>query len=143
MTGDVELLNYIHQNSEMGQDTTKQLIGVVDDDNFKKNLESQFNEYKKIYDESDRKIKQINKQAKGINAFSKASTYLMINLKTLANKSPSHISEMLIRGSTMGIVDMTKKLKEYNDADKEILNLGTQLLQFEQRNVDELKQFLN
>lgn len=51
------------------------------------------------------------------------------------NKSPSHISEMMIRGSTMGIVDITKKIKEYDDADKVILNLANDLLKFEQRNI--------
>ncbi|WP_315066541.1 hypothetical protein [uncultured Clostridium sp.] len=28
MNGNVELLNYIHQNSEMGQDTIKQLVDI-------------------------------------------------------------------------------------------------------------------
>ncbi|KAB3526259.1 hypothetical protein [Alkaliphilus serpentinus] len=143
MTGNIELLNYIHQNSEMGQDAIKQLIPIVKDDTFKQNLESQFNEYKKIYNKAKTKIQEMDKDAKGINPLSKASSYIMINLKTLLNKSPSHISEILIQGSTMGTVDITKKLQEYNDADKEILDLGNQLLQFEQRNIEELKRFLH
>ncbi|KAB3536080.1 hypothetical protein F8154_04795 [Alkaliphilus pronyensis] len=143
MTGNIELLNYIHQNSEMGQDAINQLIPIVEDDTFKQNLESQFNEYKKIYNKAKTKIQEMDKDAKGINPLSKASSYMMINLKTLLNKSPSHISEMLIQGSTMGTVDITKKLQEYNDADKEILDLGNQLLQFEQRNIEELKRFLH
>ena len=67
----------------------------------------------------------------------------MINLKTLANKSPSHISEMLIQGSTMGIIDLTKKLKEYAEADQEILSLANKLLKLEQNNVEECKKYLN
>lgn len=142
MNGNIELLNYIHQNSEMGQNTLNQLIGIVEDNSFKEVLQSQFNEYKKIFDLSEEKIKEQNKESKEINAFAKISTYMMINLKTLANKSPSHISEMLIQGSTMGIIDITKKINEYNSADKEILDLADNLLKFEQNNIEELKKFV-
>ena len=142
MTGNVELMNYIHQNSEMGQETIKQLIEIVEDENFKRNLQSQFTEYKNIFDLSDASLKELNKDSKEINAFSKVSAYIMINLKTLTNKTSSHISEMLIQGSTMGITDITKKIKEYKDADKKILDLANKLLSFEQQNIEELKKFL-
>lgn len=105
-------------------------------------LRSQLQEYKMVYDSTDEKLKELNKEAKDINTFSKVSTYAMVNLKTLANKSPSHISEMLIQGSTMGIVDLTKKLKKYTDADEEILALANKLLQLEQNNVEECKKYL-
>ena len=142
MNGNIELLNYIHQNAEMGKDTITQLIGISEDEEYKKMLKSQLEEYKAIYDKANKKINDMNKEAKDINVFAKVSTYIMINLKTLMNKSPSHISEMLIQGSTMGIIDITKKLKEYPNADKEILDLANKLLVFEQNNVEECKKYL-
>lgn len=142
MNGNVELLNYIHQNAEMGKDTITQLIGISENEEYKKMLKSQLEEYNAIYDKANKKINDMNKEAKDINAFAKVSTYIMINLKTLMDKSPSHISEMLIQGSTMGIIDITKKLKEYPNADKEILDLANKLLVFEQNNVEECKKYL-
>lgn len=142
MNENVELLNYIYQNAEMGKNTIRQLIGISQDEEYKKLLRSQLQEYASIYGSTDKKLRELNKDAKNINAFSKVTTYAMINLKTLANKSPSHISEMLIQGSTMGIIDLTKKLKEYADADQEILSLANKLLQFEQNNVEECKKYL-
>lgn len=142
MNGNVELLNYIYQNAEMGKNTISQLIGISQNDGYKKLLQSQLQEYTWIYDSTDKKLKEYSKEAKNINTFSKASTYAMINLKTLMNKSPSHISEMLIQGSTMGIIDLTKKLKEYADADQEILSLANKLLKLEQNNVEECKKYL-
>lgn len=142
MNENVELLNYIYQNAEMGKNTISQLIGISQDEEYKKLLRSQLQEYASIYGSTDKKLRELNKDAKNINAFSKVTTYAMINLKTLANKSPSHISEMLIQGSTMGIIDLTKKLKEYADADQEILSLANKLLQFEQNNVEECKKYL-
>ncbi|HBR01589.1 MAG TPA: hypothetical protein DD738_03170 [Ruminiclostridium sp.] len=142
MNGNVEMLNYICQNAEMGRDTIRQLIGISQDEEYKKSLQSQLQEYTSIYDSADKKLKELNKDAKNINSFSKVSAYAMINLKTLTDKSPSHISEMLIQGSTMGIIDLTKKLKEYADADQEILSIANKLLKLEQNNVEECKKYL-
>ncbi|WP_242878733.1 hypothetical protein [Clostridium beijerinckii] len=66
----------------------------------------------------------------------------MINLNTLVNKTSSHISEMMIQASTMGIIDITKRIKEYPNADKEILDLANKLLKLEQNNVEECKKYL-
>lgn len=142
MNENAEFLNYIHQNAEMGKDTINQLIGISQDEVYKKMLRSQLQEYNMIYDSTDEKLKELNKEAKDINAFSKVSTYVMVNFKTLMNKTPSHISEMLIQGSTMGIIDITKKLKDYADADEEIIALANKLLQLEQNNVEECKKYL-
>lgn len=127
----------------MGKNTISQLIGISQDEEYKRLLQSQLQEYTTIYNSTDKKLKELNKDAKNINSFSKASTYAMINLKTLTNKSPSHISEMLIQGNTMGIIDLTKKLKEYDDADQEILSLANKLLKLEQNNIEECKKYLH
>ena len=143
MDANMEMLNYIHQNSEMGQDTLHRLQGMVKDTRFKGLLDSQFQEYKKIFDQSEQKIKSRGSEAKELRPFSKITTYVTLNMETLTDKSPSHISEMLIQGSTMGIIDITKKLKEYGtSAAQDVVDLGNQLLQFEQQNVEECKQFL-
>ena len=106
------------------------------------NLESQFREYNEIFDLVSKKTQQANKTSKGIADFTKFTTYLMINFKTMTNITPSHIAEMLIQGSTMGIVDVTKKLKEYKEADRDISALAKRLLIFEQQNVEEMKKYL-
>ncbi|HEY5561526.1 MAG TPA: hypothetical protein VIK72_07155 [Clostridiaceae bacterium] len=142
MNKNSELLNYIHQNSEMGKITINQLITISKDEAYKKMLQSQFDEYKMIFNLVDKKLKDNNKEAKDINTLSKMSSHFMINLKTLRYKTPAHISKMLIQGSTMGIIDITEKIKEYADADKEIVDLAKQLLDFEQRNVEECKKYL-
>lgn len=142
MNGNIEFLNYIYQNSEMGKDTMKQLIGISEDEEFNKMLHNQYEGYKNINDKTTKILDEHSKEPKEINPLSKASTYVSINMKTLTNKSPSHISEMLIQGSTMGIIDITKKIKEYPDANGEIVNLAHNLLEFEQKNLEECKQYL-
>ena len=142
MNANVEMLNFIYQNAQMGQNTLNQLLKISEDEKFNKLLGSQFDEYKKIFDESEQKLNALGKEAKDIRSSQKVMVYIMINIETLRDKSPSHICEMLIQGSTMGIIDITKNLKEYKDANKDILSLGQELLEFEQQNIEECKKFL-
>jgi len=142
MNSNIEFLNYIYQNSEMGKSTISELISIVEDELLKKNLELQLKEYTEIFDISSNKIEQAKEKSKGISSLTKLTSYIMINIKTLTNKTPSHISQMLIQGSTMGIIDVTKRLKEYKDADQNIKDIANRLLKFEQQNVEEMKKFL-
>lgn len=142
MNGNTELLNFIYQNSQMGVITIKQLIDIAEEENFKKHLESQLNEYQLINDESQKLLNENGHDEKGINMFEKIRTYLMINMQTLVDKSSSHIAEMLIIGSNMGIINSVKNIKKYQNAKTEIISLMERLLRFEENNVQELKQFL-
>jgi 23S rRNA U2552 (ribose-2'-O)-methylase RlmE/FtsJ len=92
---------------------------------------------------SEKKLRARDKPAKDIGPLTKAAAYLSINLNTLADKTPSRISEMMIKGSTMGVIDMTKKLNEYSSsADPDVMDLAGSLLSFEQHNIEECKRFL-
>ena len=143
MSKDLEMLGVIYQNAEMGKDTITHLIEITDSVDFRKRLEAQLIEYQGIFDRADHAIQQQKKTVEGIGSFAKISSYMMINFKTLADKSPSHIAEMMIQGSTMGIVDMTKKIKELqSEVSPEVLKLAEKLLKTEQSNVEEMKKFL-
>lgn len=143
MDSNSELLNYIHQNSEMGKDTIHQLMGITNDVGFKSMLQSQYREYNTINNITEQKLKARHREAKDISPLTKASSYISINLNTLMNKKPCHISEMLIQGSTMGVIDITKKINEYQmTADKEVIDLAGSLLSIEQRNIEECKKYL-
>lgn len=60
----------------------------------------------------------------------------------MTDRSVSHLAEMLIIGSNMGVIDAIKNLRKYSDAEAEIRNLMTRLLAFEEHNIEQLKKFL-
>lgn len=138
MTGNEEILNYIHQNAQMGIETLPELIKISTDDKFIEELRSQFTEYKKIYDETTKLLVH----AKSIPKMAKFTSYIMIKMEVLMNKSPSHIAEMLIKGSLMGIIEIEKNFNDYKDANREILDLANRLLQTEKNNIENLKKYL-
>lgn len=142
MSENIELLNFIYQNSQMGVVTIKQLMEIVQEDSFLNCIQSQYNEYEEINKAALKLLNENGYDEKGISAFEKIKTYLMINIQTITNKTSSHIAEMLIIGSNMGIINAIKNLKKYTKADQEIQYLMQRLLKFEETNVQELKNYL-
>ena len=142
MNGNTEMLNFIYQNSEMGVNTLGQIVELVKEPGFKRQLTSQLAEYEKINTEAKEMLNKHGCEEKGINSFDKIKTYLMINIQTLTDKSASHISEMLIIGSNMGVIDAVKNIHKYLEAEKDIVKLMQRLLKFEQENIKQLTEFL-
>lgn len=142
MNGNAELLNFIYQNSQMGVDTINQLLDIVREHEFKEHLEKQVRGYEEIHKEAKELLNQNGYDEKGITAFEKIRTYLMINLQTLADKSSSHIAEMLIIGSNMGMIDAIKNIRKYKDVEGHIVALMVRLKDFEENNIERLKVFL-
>lgn len=142
MSGNAELLNFIYQNSEMGTNTLKQLIQIVEEKDFIVYLETQLKGYQDVEEKAKELLNENGCDEKGISTMEKIRTYFMINMKTLTDKSASNIVEMMIVGSTMGIIDATRQLNRYKGADKNIRNLMEDLLSFEEKNVEKLKKFL-
>ena len=141
MSADAEMLNFIYQNSQMGVETLNQLIPMIDNEAFKKRIEAQLKEYEQIHEEAKKLLNRHDE--KGIGALEKIMAYLMIDMKTLMDKSSSHIAEMLIQGSNMGIIDAVKRINQYEkEAEKEVTALMKRLLKFEENNVERLKEAL-
>lgn len=143
MSADAELLNFIYQNSQMGVESLNQLLPMIENETFKKQLEAQLKEYTQIHEEAKKLLNIHGYDEKGIGAMEKIMTYLMIDMKTMMDKSSSHIAEMLIKGSNMGIIDAVKRINQYEgEAEKEVTALMKRLLKFEENNVERLKNVL-
>lgn len=142
MNGNVEMLNYIYQNSQMGIETIGQLAEITPDKEFKEHLHSQLEEYRYINNRAKEKLAQNGCEEKDISSLVKISAYLSIGMKTLIDRSTSHIAGMLMQGSVMGVVDVTRNIGKYSEACGGILELADRLLRFEECNINTLKKFL-
>nr|WP_307991886.1 hypothetical protein [uncultured Niameybacter sp.] len=142
MDANVEVLNFIYQNSEMGTNTLTELIEIAGDVPFEQALIRQLEGYKAMNKEAVALLEKEGHEPKGLNKLDQIKTYFMIKVSTMNNQSASHVAEMLIQGSTMGTIDMVKKLNSYKDLKEEVRGLGEKLLKFEEKNIEELKIYL-
>lgn len=139
---DIELLNFIYQNSQMGVTTINQLLDIVEGEDFKNHMKAQLEEYRKINTAAKSMLNKHDCDEKGLNAYEKVRTYLMIDMQTLTDKTPSHIAEMMIIGSTMGVVKAIRDVHKCSGADENVIALMQKLCDCEEENITQLKKFL-
>lgn len=142
MGKDVEFLNYIYQNAKMGVVGIDNIKAKIYDEELKDLIATQRKEYVTICDEATKILNELGVGEKDISAMAKVMTYFMANLELLKDDSASNIAKLMIDGSNKGIVEITKKLNGYNNANKKIEKLARKLLVTEQHNIDELKIYL-
>jgi hypothetical protein len=142
MDHNTEFLNYIYQNSQMGIEAINQLNDIVEDPDLSQQLSNQLSEYQQINTEAVTRLHDAGENEEGIGKMTELAAHMSIGMKTMANRSPQHISEMMIQGSTKGITEVTANLKKYTDADERTISLGKQLLKTEQNNIESLKNYL-
>ena len=98
--------------------------------------------YEKITADAESLAGHICEELTPINPIAKMTSSVSINMKTMIDDKTSHIAEMLIQGSTMGITDIIKSIGEFKNANSSIKNLATELQHSEEEFVDSLKTFL-
>ena len=136
MSGNTELLNFVYQNSQMGMESLSQLLEIAEDEEFRSCMEKQLDKYREFHNEAKRLLQERGHNEKSLGMFDKLKTYLMINMQTMSDKSTSHLAQMLIEGSSMGVTNALQDLRKYEDADTEILRLMRKLYKFEEKNVE-------
>ncbi len=144
MINDMTMLNFIRQNTQMGRQGIMDVLPKVENENssFTGALNQQMREYESIYAEADKMLGELGGQRENISAMSKISSQMMTTMKTMTDSSVSHIADMMIQGSSMGVTKIIQHQKDYDQSNPRISALADKLLRTEQKNIEELKKFL-
>ena len=132
----LNMLEAIVQNTEMGKNTLDQLVPMAEDEQFKAELLRQLNQ------EAHAAIDACGGSAQGQSTMAKLNTKVSIGMKTITDKSTRNLAEMLTQGSGMGVVDCIKSQKDYPDAAPGSKRLMQKLQDFEEDNRLKLEQYL-
>ena len=78
------------------------------------------------------------------NIVTRLSARVGMAMNTLMDASTSHIAEMMVKGSNMGITEMLKLLNNYETQNEgsEAVHLAKQVVHFEEENLERLKEYL-
>lgn len=142
MNEDIELLNYIYQNAKMGIVGIDNIKAEIKNKKLLKTIKEQENDYYTICTKAIKYLSLTNTERKNITNIAKLMTYIDTRKKLLNDNSDSSIAKMMIEGSNMGIIAITEKLNHYEGTDKNIIKLAKELLKIEEKNLDNLKQYL-
>ncbi len=145
MNENEEILEYIFQTSNMGYQSCQDLINVIKDkDNkIKKILDEISKNYEKYAKETEKLLEKHKLKAKPIGMMAKTMSKMSISKEMLSDNSDANIADMLIQGLTMGNLELTKHIDNYeNSADKKVLDLAKNLKDFGEKYIQKLKEYL-
>ena len=140
-----ELLEYIYQNIDMGIKALNNLINTINgkDNKIKKIIEGEIKGYENYLKECKKIMKKYKIEPKSKGIMADIGNFLGTKMEMMKDNSDARIADMLTKGFTMGVVDITKRIDNYKgDADKDILGLAKKLLKFSQENINFLKPYL-
>ena len=140
-----ELLEHIYKDASMGSYTMEHLLGELKDrDNKIKGLaEDILKEYQEFKNQAKEKLKEENIKLAEEGLVSKMMSTMGITKEVKKDNSDAAIADMLIKGVSMGSIEMEKKIKDFaKEAEKEDKKLAEDFLKFQQKTVDKLKEYL-
>lgn len=140
-----ELVLHIYEDAEMAVYTlTKLLEDLKDKDNkIKKTLEDVLKEYEQWESKTKKYLKKEHAEISKTGMFEKMMAKMGISKEVKSDNSDSAIADLLIKGVSMGTIDMEKKIKDYEEeaSDKD-LELARDFLKFQEKTIDIFKEYL-
>ena len=142
MENEINILDELNKGACMGQDAISFILDKVENEDLKKVLEKQYKKYLNIAN----KISKIqpeysHKEHHKTNTMNKVMTWYGIEMKTLIDNSTSKITELLLQGTNMGIIE-GRKLLNHKDTNPEIHKLIQEYVGMQEECDEQLKKFL-
>ena len=140
-----ELLENIYEDAEMASYTLTILLKELKnkDNKIKGDVEDILKEYEKYTKEAKALLTKhtIKPEKTSMMARLGAKEGIKANIKK--DNSDSKISDIVIQGLVMGIIDITKKIDSFDkEANKDIVQFANKLLKFQEESVEKLKEYL-
>ena len=140
-----ELILHIYQDAEMACYTIEKLINDLKekDNKIKTTVEDILHEYQ---DWKVRSKKLLQKEKAEISENSFMAKFMAgqgIKSEVNDDNSDSAIADMLIKGISMGSIDMEKKISAYKDeVNQKDLSLAKEFMKFQEKTIEHLKEYL-
>ena len=139
---DEALLGEVYKSVTMGVDSVSTLIEKTDDTALRADLYTQLGEYQKYATAAKTKMFEKNYKVKESSVFAKIPAEVSMNVTAMMDNSATKIAEMMITGSTAGVIGLTRKIRETPDASPECTQLARDVVAFEENSINRMKTYL-
>lgn len=139
---DEMVLKEIQKNTQMGMTAIDTILDKIGNDAFSLTLSRQSMHYADIHNRALDQILRQNGEGYRGSQIGEMMLKGSIHANTALNISTEHLAEMMIQGSSRGITSMWKSLKHNGLAGEETVELAKELMDFEEKSIERLKDFL-
>lgn len=136
------VLNEISKGLQMGIDSISNVSKKVEDSNLKEDLLFQSNEYNNLLARVKTEMENYADETEQLNHMQKAMGWMSVEMSTLTDRSNSKISEMMLQGTNMGIIEGTKLWNQNPNVSENVKNILKDFISFQENTVEKLKKYL-
>ncbi len=139
----LNILDEINKGATMGMNAISYVSDKVSDDKFKQVLDTEYNKYRDI----SRRVNNLysnysDKEPHETNAMNKMMTWYGIQMKTMTDSTTSKLSELLMQGTNMGIIEGRRLINQNNNAAEDVKNILNDFVVMQEDSVETLKKYL-
>ena len=141
---ELNVLDEVNKGATMGMDAIEFISKKVGDENFKNVLDIEYNKYKDI----SRRVNNLypnytsKKEPHETSGMNKVMTWWGVQMNTMSDKSNSNLSELLLNGTNMGIIEGRRLLNQNPNINKDIHSLLADFVKMQEDSVEKLKSYL-
>ena len=139
-----KLLKDIYQNVRMSADSLLDLLPHVQDEKLKSDLTVQISVYESFSARAVKEMENISVTPTEPNPLTRFSAKMGTFWHTLKDPSTPHIAQMVLEGTTMGVGELLRALRDGENAgvSENILTLARDVCTYEERITEEIKAYL-
>lgn len=139
----LNILDEVNKGATMGMDAISYVSQKVTNSNFKEVLDVEYNKYKDISNRvNDLYSDYSSKEPHETNTMNKMMTWYGIQMKTMADDSTSKLSELLMQGTNMGIIEGRRLINQNDDIAPSVKNILNDFVVMQEDSVETLKKYL-
>ncbi len=139
----LNILDEVNKGATMGMDAISYVSEKVKDNQFKKVLDTEYNKYKDISNRVNALYSNYStKEPHETNAMTKMMTWYGIQMKTITDDTTSKLSELLMQGTNMGIIEGRRLINQNNKIEPDVKNILNDFVVMQEDSVETLKKYL-
>ena len=141
---DLNVLDEINKGATMGMDAIEFVEKKVGDENFRKTLNAEYSKYQEISNRANDLYSKFptDKEPHETSAMNKIMTWWGVQMKVMSDQSNSNISELLLNGTNMGIIEGRRLINQNPNINKDIHTLLCDFVKMQEESAESLKNFL-
>ena len=139
----LNILDEVNKGATMGMDAISYVSEKAKDGDFKQVLDVEYNKYQNISDRVNKLYSNYSyKDPHETNAMNKMMTWYGIQMKTITDDTTSKLSELLMQGTNMGIIEGRRLLNQNNNIAPDVESILNDFVTMQEDSVETLKKYL-
>ncbi len=139
----LNILDEVNKGATMGMDAISYVSEKVKDGDFKQVLDVEYDKYQKI----SKRVNELysnysSKEPHETNAMNKMMTWYGIQMKTMTDDTTSKLSELLMQGTNMGIIEGRRLINQNNNIAPDVKGILHEFVTMQEDSVETLKKYL-